>query len=175
MKRRLMIALFFIISAVALATEPNIIWKSDAAMHNDFKQRFLDADGRGFSRMLAPPMVLNDFMWLTLEGRTYKLGTLELIGIAKHDSPVAFVSSRHRFPGPQARQTRPLTRFETTALQKLGAGDELSSETNGKTRTVVGALRADRQCILCHSDYKAGDMLGAFSYRLDVANLPAGS
>jgi hypothetical protein len=170
-------AVFFVTLSglVAVGAEPDTAWKSDAAMHAHFKDSFLGADGNGFSRMIAPQMVINDFMWLTLDTETYKLGTLELIGIAKHDSPVAFVASRHRRPADQARQTRELTTFETEALRKLSAGAELSSETQGNRRSVVGALRADQNCILCHSGYKAGDVLGALSYRLDAAKPPVAS
>ena len=149
----------------------DLVWKADSEMHGHFTDRFLGAVGFGYSRMVAPPMVVTDFMWLNIDGEGYKLGTLELIGIAKHESPVAFVDILHNFPESR-RQTRELSAFEQTAIRKLAAGENVVVETAGNRRRVVGALRAGETCLRCHPGYGQGDMLGALSYRLDRARVP---
>jgi hypothetical protein len=166
-----------ILTVVAMAsTDSAVRWKSDAAMHEYFIKRFLESAGNGMERMLTPTMTITDSMWLTEGTRTFKLGTLELVGIANHESPVAFVELRHR-PFSSDKETRTLTAFETRALKELQAGTEITSEADRRGRTVVGALRARQECLGCHNSngqkYQAGDLLGALVYRLDSAKLPA--
>jgi hypothetical protein len=153
------------------ADEPHLVWKSDAEIHSYFTHSFLNAAGFGFSRTLAPPMVVTDFMWLDLGARTYKLGTLELIGIAKHEAPTVFVGLRHR-AYPISRETRALSAFEQRAITDLRTEGDIVVDDSPKRRIVVGALRAQAACLTCHKDYRVGDLLGALSYRLDRARLP---
>ena len=166
----------FMLAATATASIDSVQWKSDAAMHEYFVKRFLESAGNGMERMITPTMTITDSMWLTLEPRTFKLGTLELIGIAEHKNPVAFVDLRHRSFRANT-ETRALTAFETRALKELQAGVDLATDADGRGRTVVGALRARQECLGCHNrggqEYQAGDLLGALSYRLDTARLPA--
>jgi hypothetical protein len=165
------IAVVCLTPARTSANEPHLVWTSDAGMHNYFRHSFLNASGSGFSRMIAPPMVVTDFMWLDLGDRTYKLGTLELVGIAKHETPVVFVDLLHRI-SPLLRQTRALTALEHEAIAALRDGDDVIVDETAKRRLIVGALRAEAACLQCHTDYRVGDLLGALSYRLDRAKLP---
>jgi len=169
-------ALGILILAATTTASDSVQWKSDAAMHEYFVKRFLESAGNGMERMQTPAMAINDSMWLTDGLSTFKLGTLELIGIAKHDSPVAFADLRHR-PFAGDKETRGLTAFETRALKELQGGAELTTQRDRRGRTVVGAVRAREECLRCHNSngqgYQVGDLLGAFSYRLDNAKLPA--
>jgi hypothetical protein len=149
----------------------NLVWQSDAQMHSYFESCFLRASGFGYERMIAPPMVVDDFMWMKRDSGGYKLGTLELIGIAKHESPVVFVDILHRVP-EASRETRALTAFEAKAVDSLRGGGDIVVDEGPKRRLVVGALRADATCLKCHQGIKEGDLLGALSYRLDRAILP---
>jgi len=141
-------------------------------MHSYFVSCFLGSKGNGYSRMIAPPMLVTDSMWLQLDSATYKLGTLELVGIANHESPVVFVDLLHRVSSIR-RETRSLTPAEERALDTLRAGKDVVVETSRNRRNVLGALRAQTLCLGCHKGAKVGDLLGAFSYRLDSAKLPA--
>jgi hypothetical protein len=144
-------------------------------MHNHFTRAFLGAAGNGYSRMLAPPMRVTDSMWLTPDAGGYKLGSLELIGIAKHDTPVAFTDVFHEI-AESRRETRALTAFEQKAIATLRTGGgSVVVEEKGNRRVVVGALRATAACKYCHPNYQEGDLLGALTYRLDRAKLPAGN
>jgi hypothetical protein len=95
----------------------------------------------------------------------YRLN-LVLIGIANCATPVAFVIGSH-IDRSGAERTRPLSRFEQRALARLRSADEIVGETTRGGREVVGAIRATGECTSCHATSTAGDLLGAFSYRLE--------
>jgi Protein of unknown function (DUF3365) len=60
-----------------------------------------------------------------------------------------------------------MTAWERQALRDLDAGQRLIVEKQADRRLrVVGAIRAGGECLGCHKDKRAGDMLGAFVYTL---------
>jgi hypothetical protein len=150
-------------------------WASDLAMHGQFLERFKSAVGLGRSRMVSPSLQVHDDMLLSLtvpsedaspaETTHYRLESLELIGIARHAAPVAFVIGSHT-DRTGVERSRPLSRFEQRALAKLRSANEVAGETTRAGREVVGAIRATGECTSCHSTSKEGDLLGALSYRL---------
>jgi hypothetical protein len=164
-------------AAKALRNPADERWASEFEMHGYFFDQFMESPGNGFSRMGMRPMMIWPTMRLTIECESkdkamsiaqgqYKLDSLELIGVAKHPSPVAFVTSNH---GSYARQTRTLTAFEQEALIQLRGGKTLISRMEDSTHAaVIGTVQAREECLYCHGDYKAGDLLGAFSYRLSA-------
>jgi hypothetical protein len=92
----------------------------------------------------------------------YALNSVELIGIARHATPVAFVVNRHG--ASTTTRERALADFERTALRD---GQEVVAGTSRNERFVVGAVRATEEgCLRCHAGTKSGDLLGALSYRL---------
>jgi hypothetical protein len=151
-------------------------WSSDLDMHRRFLERFNSAVGLGRARMVNPSLQVHDDMLLSLtvpsedasppETIRYRLRSLELVGIARHPTPVAFVAGTH-IDRSGAEHTRPLSRFEQRALARLRSADEIVGETTRSGRDVTGAIRATGECISCHSTFKAGDLLGALSYRLE--------
>jgi hypothetical protein len=151
-------------------------WPSDLDMHRQFLERFKSAVGLGRSRMVSPSLRVHDDMLLSLsvpsedasppETIRYRLKSLELIGIAKHATPVAFVIGSHT-DRSRAGHTRPLSRFEQQALARLRSANEAVGETTSSGRDVVGAIRATGECTSCHATSNAEDLLGAFSYRLE--------
>jgi hypothetical protein len=151
-------------------------WSSDPDMHRQFLERFRSAVGLGRARMVSPNLRVHDDMLLSLtvpsedasppETIRYRLKSLELIGIAKHAMPVAFVIGSH-IDRSGAEHTRPLSRVEERALARLRSGNEVVGETTRNGREVVGAIRAAGECVSCHASSAAGDLLGAFSYRLE--------
>lgn len=176
------------------------IWTSVEQLNNFYVDRFIESAGFGGVRMTVPTMTLDPMLRLLL-GRdinldgikvtameSYKIDALELIGIAKHVTPVAFEMNRHSpFLVNQTRQTTPsrwsveqtisgtreLTDFEKSALTQLNAGKDVAqmNAPDGSLR-LVGAVRAQQACLECHSDYKVGEILGAFSFRLSKSALP---
>ena len=96
-------------------------WPSDLAMHEQFLAHFRSAVGLGRARMVSPSLQVHDDMLLTLtvpsedasppETIRYQLESLELIGIARHAAPVAFVIGSHT-DRSHVERTRPLSRFD---------------------------------------------------------------
>jgi len=103
------------------------------------------------------------------ETARYELKRLELIGIARHAAPVAFVIGSH-VDRSSVDRTRALTAFEQHALESLRLGHDTVADTTGAGRVVVGAIRATGECVSCHASATSGDLLGAFSY--DLERLP---
>ena len=101
--------------------------------------------------------------------RRWNVVALDLVGLATHDEPVAYVSKQlPRMKELKNSPTRPLDVFEKVALERLHAGDDLFVRRAGTDVRVLGALRAADQCLRCHGGSR-GDLLGAFSYTLRVS------
>jgi len=174
-----------IVPTVRIAMAPNTSWKSEKAMNDDFILQFNNTGNFGGSRMPSPTMRIDPGMRLLLTSHyqvdgtdhvdtaTYGIHSLELIGIAMHETPVAFVVVHHK-TASATLTTRALTESEVKALKALQAGQEIVDEETKTERLVVVAVRAEQSCISCHSDAKVGDLLGAFTYHLtpihDAAN-----
>jgi len=160
---RIACSLLVTLSLAALPTD--VQWTSDYAMHTYFNGRFLESPGNGVGRMIQDPMRVYDSMRLRItSNNTYKLESVELVGVVMHQTPVAFTRASHGMGS--YLQPRPLTVFEERALVELTAGETVAVDADKTGRYVVGALRAKQSCLQCHKSYKAGDLLGALSYRL---------
>lgn len=137
-------------------------------MHDDFVLAFIDSQGFGQRRLPAMAGVLHK----PVDGARWHVSHLELIGIAKHNPPQVFSNEMSIFhqqnkETPPLRTTgRAITVWEKRALRELDAGQRLIVEKQGKGLRVVGAIRAGDECLGCHKDKRAGDMLGAFVYSL---------
>ena len=161
--RRIACSLLVTLSLAALPTD--VQWTSDYAMHTYFNGRFLESPGNGVGRMIQDPMRVYDSMRLRItSNNTYKLASVELVGVVMHQTPVAFTRATHDLLS--YLQARPLTVFEERALVELTAGETIAVDADKTGRYVVGALRAKQSCLQCHKSYKVGDLLGALSYRL---------
>lgn len=102
-----------------------------------------------------------------VEVSEWRLASLQLVSLLKHDRPMAYISSK--LPDMQMLKkapVRPLDPFETSSLTKLQAGEEIVVDTDPDRIRMLGAIRAGRACLDCHS-VEEGTLLGAFSYRLD--------
>lgn len=169
-----------------LPTAP-VLWSTDDQMHGYFLKRFLQAQGMGFTRMAAPSLSPDDLMQLTISGsaandgqkaspgQPYQVKSIELVGLAFHDPPVVFKQELYHRPDMRPMQTfkrlpdtyRALTEVEQKMLAALVAGKEDTvAQTDKEQRLVFGAIRTQQSCLDCHTTAKAGDILGAFSYRL---------
>lgn len=95
--------------------------------------------------------------------------TLDLIGLAAHSQPVAYVSENlPRMEELREAPKRPLDEFEAIGLASLRNGEDLFVRDRAEGRRMLGAIRAAKQCIACHG-CERGDLLGAFSYTLTRA------
>lgn len=95
-----------------------------------------------------------------------KYDHVQLVGILMLDQPAVYLTQG--LPSmEQVRQgkTRNLDPFEEAGLNALRSGEDLFVAEKGETVRMFGALRATKQCLLCH-DANRGDLLGALSYTL---------
>jgi len=155
---------------------------------------FVSRPGAGISR-IADRVPVGDLPVLhqviELQGDTLSVKDVQLIGIAKHDPPVAFVlddsivakSTRGLLgdaPGVPHKgmlhtfKPRPLTANEERAIEAMRDDParnivvaERAPESPRAPVGVVGAIRAGTSCLSCH-EVKEGELLGAFSYALEV-------
>src|SRR5262249_39580107 len=65
--------------------------------------------------------------------------------------------------------TRPLDFFESAGMEALRKGENLFVRSKDNTIRMLGGVRADTECLSCHGGKKKGDLLGAFSYTLRIA------
>lgn len=96
----------------------------------------------------------------------WKINRLQLVSLLMHDGPVAYETDRLPDMALVGEvPTRPLSDFETAALDKLRSGEELEVLASRRHILMLGALRADKHCMECHRA-REGELLGAFSYEL---------
>lgn len=76
---------------------------------------------------------------------------------------------------PVNGENKPQDKFEKAAIEKLKAGDatyeEITEEDGQKylrVATVVPVV--NEKCLLCHPNFKVGDVLGGISYKLNLAD-----
>ena len=130
--------------------------------HNSSVHWFESASGFGFWRMF---IVKNDRgAWVPSDD----IDRAELVSLLTDLQPSAYVLDEMATP-PLARQAqrRPLDEFEKLGLDAVRRGEELVW-TREALKRMFGAIRASKSCLDCHSMAKEGDLLGAFTYYLDV-------
>jgi len=140
-------------------------------MHDDFVLAFVQSEG--FGRMRVTPMMRTMHDYRTRGETPLWVQDLQLIGIARHDPPVVFSSAFQGFqhadedatPAPR-REGRPLTEAERAEVRALEDGQTLVVQPQGDALRVTGPIRAAGECLGCHKDKRAGDLLGAFVYTL---------
>jgi hypothetical protein len=144
------------------------LWESCEEMHDYYVTRFEGSPGFGLSRMRQPPM-LNRSGILDTGHVRYSVKSIELVGLLKQETPVAYVPSWHGgLIDADGYTRRELTGFEKATIAAFRAGKGLASSRDDESGLLVciGALRAKDTCLNCHKDKKLGDLLGAFSYGL---------
>jgi hypothetical protein len=103
--------------------------------------------------------------------KTWRIKTLDLVGLLTHDQPVVYVSEN-----PPAMKdlkdmpTRRLDFFEFAGLEAIHKGEQTFIREKDGTIRMLGAIRAAKECLFCHSDCHEGTLLGAFSYTLRIAD-----
>ncbi len=99
----------------------------------------------------------------------WKVASLDLVGILRHENPVVYVSAKlPRMEELRDAPTRPPDAFESAALEALRKGADLHLGDGPEATRFVGAIRSTKQCLACHGGER-GALLGAFTYRLRPA------
>jgi hypothetical protein len=98
--------------------------------------------------------------------KEWKVQTIELVGLLMHQDPVVYISDElPRMEKLREVPTRSLNVFETVGIKRLQAGDDLFIRETTEIIRMIGAVRSIEECAKCHGGER-GDLLGAFSYRL---------
>ena len=95
----------------------------------------------------------------------WAVASLDLVGIAKHETPVVFSKLAH---GTYGLDPRKLSDFENHALSQLRDGKETVYRRDVDGILLIGAIRAGDSCLGCHVGTHRGDLLGAFRYTLQT-------
>jgi hypothetical protein len=123
---------------------------------------FETSSGFGFVRMLA----FKNKRGVHLPSQD--IDRVELVSLLTDLQPSVFVLDEMATPPLTRKATRrPLDEFETRGLEAVRGGEELVW-TREAPKRMFGAIRASKSCLDCHSAAKEGDLLGAFTYYLDV-------
>ena len=165
--------------AVSSAAEPSTGARFPAAshgynLHDSGVAQFVDQDRLGYAKgrdyvvgfeahgfQSMPKIAESDSV-----ERQWLVAKLELVSLLKHPEPRVYVSDQL----PQMDQlknvpTRALDAFEAGSLKSLQTDEDLVVDEKPNTVRMLGALRAGRSCLECHS-VERGTLLGAFSYEL---------
>lgn len=164
-----------IASAVALVAWSSAVGREGLPrellrMHDSAVIAFVNSEGFGKTRL--PPM--NGVLHREVEGTKRFIVGIRLIGIARHNPPRVFSDGMGMsiFHVPDKQDPRPriasraMTAWESRALRDLNAGQRLIIRREGNHTEVVGPIRAGDECLGCHRNKRAGDMLGALVYTL---------
>jgi hypothetical protein len=146
--------------------------------HDASRFDFLDADGYGIvlePRIKVAGSVPHAFHHHPLERSKeppkWSIDRIELVSLLKFDEPRVYVLDHlprmDQLSGDTA-PTRELNEFEASALEKLRSQEDLVVQSEGENYRMLGSLRAAKQCLDCHN-VQRGELLGAFSYRLTLA------
>jgi hypothetical protein len=159
--------------SAAATLKPETVTKLETAteffqMHQSGLLDFLNPNGFGFikDRRHVAGFQSHQSSRLPPAPTVWVLQTLDLIGLAMHDEPVAYISAHlPKMEELRTAPTRRLDALEQAGLHALRKGDDVFVADTMDGRRVLGALRSVRQCLSCH-DSERGDLLGAFSYTL---------
>jgi hypothetical protein len=139
-----------------------------ADLHEDSLLSFFDPRGFGYvqDRDHVVGFQPHAFSRAPQVASKWWIDRLELVSLLKHEEPAVYLSEHlPRMQELRDAETRPLDSFEQEALAALRGGEELYKKSTPGQIRMLGAIRAVRQCLKCHSAER-GDLLGAFSYDL---------
>jgi hypothetical protein len=147
--------------------------RDDAVLNSLHKSAILDFSnplsfGMIESRNRVAGFQPHGFTKVPTPDNSWKLQTIELLGVLLHPEPVVYLSARlPAMDELKVTPTRPPDTFERAALQMLKKGDDLvtAEMQDGGRMRMLGSLRNGTTCMKCHGGER-GDLLGAFSYIL---------
>lgn len=110
----------------------------------------------------------------TFDAHSHELLSLQLVSLRRFPKPKVYVLDHlpkmDELSSANA-ETRELNDFEVSALDELTQGKHVVFDKVGDQLLMLGALRATKDCLQCHSG-KEQQLLGAFTYRFAHAVRP---
>lgn len=166
-------------SEIMASEEPGLTGSESLAFHDAAVADFLDAERMGYvqSRNAVAGFQSHQFSAVPSANPEnakaqpeWRIARVDLISLFKHAEPVAYVSENlPRMEELRDAPTRILTEFESTALKKLRADEDVVTDDSPERALdrvrMLGSLRAAKSCLRCHA-VERGELLGAFSYEL---------
>jgi hypothetical protein len=148
-----------------------------AAHHDRCVEVFVKAEGNGFERRprlthrqsIYPESVqLPPEAWLPSDspepaGSTWRMTKAELVSLLRHEKPGVYSADGKHVSGSRFR-VRDLDEFEKASLAELRQGEQVLMTEDEEGVRLLGAIRARKDCLKCHSGKKEGDLLGALTY-----------
>jgi len=96
----------------------------------------------------------------------WKLNQMQLVSLLLHEEARVYVSENlpdmEELSGADV-ETRGLSPFETDALERMRADENIVTRATPNRLQMMGALRATQECMQCHN-VQEDELLGAFSY-----------
>jgi hypothetical protein len=131
-------------------------------VHESAVHWFETTSGFGFWRMGGITNKRGQFLGATVIDR------VELVSLLTDYVPSAYVLDEMATPTlTRQAKRRHLDKFEQLGLEAVRRGEDLVWTPEAPTR-MFGALRANDRCLECHTNAKEGDLLGAFTYYLEM-------
>lgn len=177
--------------ADATSSEPATVWnhwrgnirieRDDPVeqTHHASRYDFLDAEGYGDilqRREQVVGFVPHAFHQHPLQRSEkrpkWSIDRLELVSLLRFSAPRVYVLDhlpRMDQLSSDTTPTRPLNKFENSALKRLRTVQDLVVAEHGRQIEMLGSLRASATCLECHN-VQRGELLGAFSYQLTLVD-----
>jgi hypothetical protein len=161
-----------------VAPDPRV-WEGEPLyrMHRDAIADFAYPEGFGFAkdRRHVAGFKGHQFSRVPEPQERWEVQRVELVGLLLHKEPAAYVTEHlPRMDELVEAPTRPLDRFEASALERLRRGEDLLCTETSVGMRMLGAIRGVKQCMDCHGGER-GDLLGAFSYTLHRSTAETGA
>jgi hypothetical protein len=151
-----------------LQTSEHLDEKALDRLHEKGIVDFVNPRGFGFvkDRQHVAGFQSHSFSRIPDAGQSWKVVSLELVGLLRHEKPVVYLSTKlPRMDELSDKSVRQLDAFEMTALTELQRGADMHIGEDKDSGRFLGAIRSTKQCIECHGGER-GALLGAFTYRL---------
>jgi hypothetical protein len=151
-----------------------------ATHHDRCVEVFVKTEGSGFERRprlthrpssYPESLQLPPEAWLPSDspepaGSTWRMTKADLVSLLEHDKAGVYSAGEMR---PQFRRPRirDLDEFEKASLAELRQGEQVRMTEVAEGVRLLGAIRARKECLECHSGKKEGDLLGALTYTFE--------
>ncbi len=158
-----------------LALDSSFAKKPDS-LHRYTIYDFADADRMGYVRTINKVAGFEGHAFTRIPETTsprddrflsWQLTQLQLVSLLRNETPVAYLTeSLPEMQDIEQYPHRALNEFEKNALPKLRAERDVVIDITAGAIQMLGAVRAGKSCLECHTDHHRGDLLGAFSYKI---------
>jgi hypothetical protein len=137
-------------------------------LHRDNVVDFANPEGFGYVKDQKVAGFQSHGFWMEpYSSGQWSVAAVDLVGLLLDENPRVYESKNlPRMDELKNSPTRPLDRFEMDGLERIRGGEDLVVAQTASGVRMLGAIRSAKQCLQCHQGNR-GDLLGAFTYRLE--------